>query len=58
MTKKDYKVIAEALNNAEKSATNKAIKSGVYLAFSYLCEILKADNERFSKEKFFDAVYK
>jgi len=57
MTKKDYKLIAKAFNDADKSAPNNAVKSGVYLVFSYLCDILKVDNEKFNKEKFFDAVY-
>lgn len=57
MTKRDYVKIANALRQADLSSPNLAVKSGVYLAFSYLVEVLKSDNYRFSKEKFFKAVY-
>lgn len=56
MTRKDYIVIAGALNAAWHNA-DKADKPGIVQAAGYVASGLAADNYRFDRDKFMDAVY-
>ncbi len=55
MTKKDYKLIAEALKEAREESNPLEGRSGVTLAAQKLANVLRADNPRFDYKRFLEA---
>jgi len=61
MTKKDYKAIAEMLRttlNAYPERSDETIGQFFTRIVNDLMAVFEADNSRFDRAKFFDAVYK
>jgi hypothetical protein len=66
MTKKDYKAIADLLNRfsqAKPTIDNTELKGNILdgtldILFEMFCDMLLADNGRFDRDKFREAVYK
>lgn len=55
MTKKDYKVIAQALNNVRNIHAGKT-REAIERITNELCEKFKKENPRFSEKKFREVV--
>jgi hypothetical protein len=56
MTRRDYIIIARALNQARGATLSEDEKGGVEVAASWLAEALKHDNGRFDHGRFMGAV--
>ena len=58
MTKKDYDVIANGLKKAaEASSICEDLNLGVYLAYCFIADELKNENNNFKLLKFLQAIY-
>ena len=62
MTRKDYKLIADAIKNANKRVwfhpeEESAAEQTIDTIVDKLCADLKRDNPAFDKQKFIDACY-
>lgn len=55
MTKKDYELIAEAINSTVSHYHPWAISNVMNEALEALCEALKLDNPNFDRDKFMTA---
>jgi hypothetical protein len=56
MTRRDYIIIAGALNQARKVAIDRSEVDGVEVAASWVADALKKDNGRFDLGRFMAAV--
>ena len=57
MTKKDYKVIAEAIKKVENEKTGENKTPKIDMLVKELARVLKKDNDRFNDIKFLKAIY-
>ena len=55
MTRKDYVLIAAALDAARRASNDDDVQEGVTFAARHLCIDLAATNPRFDRERFLEA---
>lgn len=56
MTRKDYIKIANALKTANDNRDHYSADDVFYILIHDLCDVLKADNNRFDKNKFINYI--
>jgi hypothetical protein len=57
MTRKDYIKIASVLKTANNNRDYYAIEDVFSILIDDMCEVLKADNSRFDKNKFINYIH-